>query len=670
MNFKKINILILSLLISFISLAQSPKRIITNNLFKGMEARTSADIDNEFTKAKEDLDKVLLKEPESAMANLGLAIVYSYDKYSNKDFIKALGYFNKAYEAQSQFTDRDKVILNDLVLKQDNNRRNRSFIDNMDWLNEQIEDKLIKFIREEKKSNYAKSFLKEFPDSKYYGNVSHILNYIKFREAENENTVAAFNQFLKDYPESAQADIAKKMRNKLAYKTAISEGSLNSYRNFVEKYPKAEHVGEIKKLMEEMAFKEAYNKHTLEAIERFIVDFPNSSKISEAKVLKHNLLFEWAKSENSLEAYNKFVSSCPEDNRYNDIFNLKAIVLAEQIAKEFSVENHKFTKVFDNQQLNDFGGGIAKRQNGELVVAASSRKAAGEMYDSWLLGLDASGKMIWNMFLGNRFDDIVNKVSISAQNEIYVAGITGAIVDSLKGQAWLYKLDSNGNNMFNQRIDIDEVLDFVVYPDNKVLIAGYSKNTKESTFTPNLVKLNANGKKLWSRAYSSEGKIYNLANDALGITYVAAGNWIFAIDQAGYLKWDILLDQDIKYTAVGINENNKLVFAGLNASGAFASAYDIAGEKIWEAPIGISEYGNIEQMITLPDNSFVIAGTFNNKIKVVHIDETGAIKSKKEFSLPQGIKLNDLTATDGNFVVISATRLTEKSDLIVFEIGL
>jgi outer membrane protein assembly factor BamD (BamD/ComL family) len=670
MNSKKINILILSLLISFISLAQSPKRIITTNLFKGMEAITSADIDNELSKAKEDFDKVLLKEPESAMANLGLAIVYSYDKYSNKDFCKALGYFNKAYEAQSQFTDRDKVILNDLVLKLDNKRRKRSFIDNMDWLNQQIEDKLIKFIREEKKSNYAKSFLKEFPDSKYYGNVSHILNYIEFREAENKNTVAAFNQFLKDYPESAQADIAKKMRNKLAYKTAISEGSLDSYRNFVEKYPKAEHVGEIKKLMEEMAFKEAYNKHTLEAIDRFIVEFPNSSKISEAKVLKHNLLFEWAKSVNSLEAYNKFVSSCPEDNRYNDIFNLKAIVLAEQIVKEFPVENHKFTKVFDNQQLNDFGGGIAKRQNGELVVAASSRKAVGEMYDSWLLGLDASGKMIWNMFLGNRFDDIVNKVSISAQNEIYVAGITGAIVDSLKGQAWLYKLDSNGNNIFNQRIDIDEVLDFVVYPDNKVLIAGYSKNTKDSTFTPNLVKLNANGKKLWSRAYSSKGKIYNLANDASGITYVAAGNWIFAIDQAGYLIWDILLDQAIKYTAVGINENNKLVFAGLNASGAFASAYDIGGEKIWESPISISEYGNIEQIITLPDNSFVLAGTFNNKIKVVHIDETGGIKSKKEFSLPQGIKLNDLTATDGNFVVISATRLTEKSDLIVFKIGL
>ncbi|WP_143524984.1 hypothetical protein [Labilibacter marinus] len=670
MNSKKINILVLSLLISTISLAQNPKRVITSNLFKGMEARTSADIDNELDKAKESLDKVLLKEPESAMAHLGLAMVYSYDKYSNKDFIKGLAHFNKAYKTQSQFTDGDIAVIDDLVFKLDRTRRSRALSDNMSWLHQQIEDKLIKFIREENNTDYAKSFLNEFPDSKYYANVSHILTYIKFREAENENTVAALNQFLKDYPESAQADIAKKMRNDLAYKNAISDGSLNSYQNFIEKYPEAKQVEEVKKLMVGIAFKEACDKNTLEAIERFMVDFPHSSKLSQAKVIKHKLLFEWAKRENNLEAYNKFVSSCPDGSRFVDIFNLKASVLAEQVLKEFPSENYQFIKGFDNQELNDFGGGIAKRPNGELVVAASSRKAEGQMYDSWLLGLDASGKMIWNMFLGNRFDDLVNKVSISAQNEIYVAGITGAITDSLKGQGWLYKLDANGNNIFNQRIDIDEVLDFVVYPDNNILIAGYSKKTNESTFTPNLVKLNANGKKLWSRAYSGKGKVYSLANDAEGIAYVAAGNWIFAINQAGYLKWDLLLDQDIKCTAVSINTNNKLVFAGLNPTGAFASAYNIDGEKLWESPIGVSENGNVEQIIALPDHSFVIAGTFNNKIKVVHIDETGSIKSEKEFSLPQGIKLNDLTAIDGNFIAISATRLSEKGDLIVFKMEL
>jgi outer membrane protein assembly factor BamD (BamD/ComL family) len=670
MNSRKINILIISLLLSFVSLAQKPKKIYTNYLFKGMEASAKADIDKELSKAKINFDKILVEEPESAMANLGLAIVYSTDKYSGKDYFKALGYFQKAYEAQSQFTEGDNAILNDLFSKQDKKRTNRTIRKNMEWQHQQVEDKLIKYVREENNTDYAKRFLKEFPDSKYYTNVYHILNYILFREAENKNTVAAFNQFLKNYPEAAQADIATKMRNKLAYETAIKDGTLDSYRNFVEKYPEATQVLELKELMEGMAFKEAYDKQTLEAIERFIAEFPNSSKISKARVLKQKLLFEWAKSINSLEAYNKFVSSFPEGKCYIDIFNLKASVLGEEILADFPIGNYKFAKGFDNQQFNDFGGGIAKRPNGELVVAAASRKAEGKMYDSWLLGLDTSGKMIWNQMLGNRFDDIVNKVSISDQNEIYVAGITNAIVDSVNGQGWLYKLDANGKNLFNQRIDMDEVLDFVVYPDHKILVAGYRKNTNDSTLTPSLVKLNANGKKLWSRAYSSKGKLYHLVSDASGITYVAAGNWIFAINQTGYLKWDLFLDQTLKSTAVGINGNSKLVFAGLNATGAFASAYTLSGEKIWESPIGISGNGNIEQIISLSDNSFVIAGTFNNKIKLVHIDEAGSIQSEKEFSLPQGLKLNDLTATDGNFVAISATKLTEKGDLIVFEVEL
>lgn len=657
------------MLISFISLAQKPRKIFNNYLFKGMETQAKGDIDSKLDKAKVNFDEILLKEPESAMANFGLAAVYSYDKYSSKDYFKALTYFQKAYKAQSQFTANDKVVLNELFYKQNKKRKNRPLNKNMDWQDQRIEDKLIKYVREENNTDYAERFLKEFPDSKYYTNVSHILTYIKFREAETQNSVDAFNQFLKDYPESAQVNTAIKMRNELAYNSAVSKGSLNDLRYFINEYPEARQVEGVKKIMGEMAFKEAVAKQTLDAIDQFILEFPNSSKMPAAKVLKKQLLFDWAKSVKSLEAYNKFVSLYPEGNQYIDIFNLKASILGEEIVKNFPMENYKFVKGFDNQQFNDFGGGIAKRPNGELVVVSSTRKAEGEMYDSWILGLDANGKMLWNKILGNRFDDIVNKVSISAQNEIYVAGITDAVVDSVKGQAWVYKLASNGENIFNQRISIDEAIDFVVYPDKTILIAGYIRNTENASYTPALVKLNANGKKLWSRAYSNRGKVYSLVSDSSSTAFAAAGNWIFAIDKAGYLKWDILLPEGQELTTVGINVNNKLLYSGLNASGAFAAAYDMSGKKLWESPLNLVGEGMLEQVVALADNSFVIAGTYDNKIKLVHIDDLGNVKNEKELSLPQGVKLNDLTVTDGNFVAISATRLTDKADLIIYKLN-
>ncbi len=670
MNSKKINILILFLLISLVSLAQNPKRIYNNSLFKGMEARTKADIDSELAKAKESFEKILAKEPESAMANLGLAALYAVDEYSGKDYFNALKYFQKAYDAQAQFTGDDKEILNELFTKQDKKRKNRPIDKNMEWEYLHLEDKLIKFVREENNADHAKRFLKEFPDSKYTTNVAHILSYIKFREAEKQNTVDAYNQFLNDYPESAQVNIATNLRNDLAYKIAIRKGTLNDLRDFVTNYPKARQVIEVKRSMADMAFKEAAAKKTLEAIDNYIAEFPNSSKISAAKVLKKQLLFEWAKSVKSLEAYNQFVSLYPEGEQYIDIFNLKANILGDEILKDFPEENYLFVKGFDNQEFKDFGGGIATRPDGELVVVSATPKAEGEMYDSWILGLDANGEMLWNKILGNPFDDLVNKVSVSAQNEIYVAGITNAIVDSVPGQAWIYKLAANGQNVFNQKVSMAEALDFVVYPDNKILIAGYTQNPEDSLFTPALVKLNANGKKLWSRKYTNKGKVYALASDdASNTAFAAAGNWIFAINEAGYLQWDILLPENQQATAVDMNTKKQVLFAGSTPDGAFAAAYDTNGKKLWESPLNLTGNGMPEHLVALPDKSFVIAGTYNNKIKLVQIDDSGTVKREKEFSLPQGVKLNDITLCDDNAIAISATRLGDKADLIVFKLS-
>ena len=77
-------------------------------------------------KAKVNFEKVLVKEPESRMANIGLAAVYAVDKYSGKDYFKAFAYFQKAYDAKPQFTADDKEVLNELFTRQDKRRKNQT----------------------------------------------------------------------------------------------------------------------------------------------------------------------------------------------------------------------------------------------------------------------------------------------------------------------------------------------------------------------------------------------------------------------------------------------------------------------------------------------------------------------------------------------------------------
>jgi uncharacterized protein YjiK len=118
-----------------------------------------------------------------------------------------------------------------------------------------------------------------------------------------------------------------------------------------------------------------------------------------------------------------------------------------------------------------------------------------------------------------------------------------------------------------------------------------------------------------------------------------------------------------------MNAKKQVLFAGSTDNAAFAAAYDSSGKKLWDSPLKLTGDGMPEHIVALADNSFVIAATYDKKIKLVQIDDSGSVKSEKEFSLPQGVKLNDITLTDGNAVAISASRLGDKADLIVFKLG-
>jgi outer membrane protein assembly factor BamD (BamD/ComL family) len=377
------------------------------------------------------------------MALMGLAIVYSYDSYTRKDYYKAWAYFKKADAQQSKFTPEDKETLNTYFFKQDKERRGAPLNKNMDKERKLVEEKLIKFVREENNLAYAEQFLKEFPDSKYYTNVVHIRNYIEFRKAENAGTVEAFNQFLNKYPQSAQVKLAIEERDALAFNQAKNQNTVAAFRQFINDYPKAIQVEEAKKIVSILAYSEAAQKHTLEAIEAFMAEFPNSPKMPDAKILKRQLLFEWAKKLNSIEAYNQFVAQYPEGELYVDIFNLKSQALGQKILSELPMDNYKMVLGFDNQQLKDYGGALALRTNGNLLIATNTPRSDGEMFDSWFIEINPTGKMVWNKIMGNDFDDQVNRIFINEKNEILVAGSTNAIIDSIPGQSWYYKLDAS-----------------------------------------------------------------------------------------------------------------------------------------------------------------------------------------------------------------------------------
>ncbi len=650
--------------------AQKSYRIFEGEVFKGMDARQQSEIDEEFNKAKEKFFKDLSKYPDNAMGSFGLSVVYSYDKYKGKDYFKAWKYFKVAEEKQAEFTADDKEVLNLYFPRVDKRRRNRPVNKNMEWARGIVEDKLIKYVREENKLEYANKFLKEFPDSKYHNNVVHIRNYIEFRTAENSNTVQAFNKFLQKYPNAAQVTIAKEKRNAIAYNNALTKNSLSALKAFVTEYPNAIQVEEAKKLMGVFAFNEAAKTRNLEMIEQFMREYPNSTKMPEAKLLQKQLLFEWAKSVNTIEAYNKFVALYPEGELYIDIFNLKATALGQKVVMDFPMENYLFIKCFDNQNMNDFGGDVVVRPNGEILVIANTKKTADDMNDAWLLGLNAEGKMIWNRIVGNKYDDQVNKIVITPKNEIYVAGITNAIIDSIPGKAWLFKLEADGKNIYNRKLDGREVKGLAVYPDGKAIVCGDAYNEQDSVIESFLIRVNENGRKLWSRSYSQGGTIYNVALNNNNMAFIANETWYFAIDKSGYLKWDKIVDAEIKITAVNVASNGNIVFAGIKGMQGYAVCCNAQGNQLWETTFDSKNLYKVESITPLADNSVLCAGTTaDDKVVILKIDASGNTSPAKVFDLPGGLILNGITPSNGTTAIISATRLSPKQDLLIFKLS-
>lgn len=665
---KKIYILSIALIISLISIAQKPEKVFASSIYKAMATNVQADKDEQYNKAKADFKKILTKDKENAMAYLGLAMIYSDDKYSKKDYFEAYKYFQIAYDKQAGFTSEQLEVLNEYFFKRKKTRRNRPIKKNMDWERDIVEDKLIKYVREENKVEIANRFLEEFPESKFVANVEHIRTYIDYRTAENTNTVEAYNGFLKQYPEAAQKEIAIAKRNKIAYKKALGLNSLSALRAFVKEYPDAIQVEDARKLMSTLAYAEVAKSRNLEALENFMREYPNSTKMPEAKILKKQLLYEKAKNTNTIEAYNEFVALYPEGSHYIDIFNLKAGVLGEKVSEHFPFANYHFVKGYDNQDFDDFGGAAIQRPNGEIVLVTNSKATKDKMYDTWLLGLNQEGKMVWNSFLGNEFDDFANHVVVNNKNEIFVAGITNAIKDSIPGQSWLYKLAPDGSNVYNAKLEGTEVLALGIFEDGSAIISSKKRNEADSADISFIAKLNKNGKKLWSRSYSASSIVYDLAVSGT-TTYLTTGSWICAINDKGYLIWDHVFAEGQLITSVGAKPDGSVIFAGKLGADGFATTFSAQGEKQWEKTYASPGIGNYDNITILGDGSTLLSGTFGGAINITKVGADGTLVKKNEFALPYGIKLNSIEATDGNNVIISATKLGKKSDIVVYKLG-
>lgn len=578
---------------------------------------------SEFDKAIEAFTKNLKDDSTNSVSHFGLALAFASEDNSNHDYFKAWDSFQRANKYFTKITPEEAEFMKQFFTGSDARKRNKTIRFNYDTEEKSIEEKLIKYVREENNVDIAEHFIAVYPNSKYYENVVHIRNHIKFRTAEKANTFEAYDDFIKKYPNAAQIPKAINACYALAFEIAKKENTIAAYSKFVREYPKADQYFEALRNRDQLAFNDAKRKNTIESFESFIDTYPKALQIMNARNILRKLLYDKAKEVNTLEAYNDFIAKYPDGEYFVDIFNLKSNVLGKKMAERFegAKDGIQWIKGFDFDDKDDEAGGIAVTPDGKTIIAGNRHKSDQEGTQSWLISVDNTGKVLWNKAFGTKTFNHANLMTMTSQGDLIVTGWTGAAKDTIARRSWIFKVGQNGNGLWEKNVEGNETKDFALTPDGEMYLSGYmfDDSLRIKTF---LLKLNPDARKLWSRQYVKKGILNGITINTKNEIICTAGRWLWRLDRQGYLLWEkMLTPTDSIYAPRYVN--NQLMLCGTRNTLPLISKMNETGNisNVFYLPTAPS--GQIVTCIGMPNKRVLCLETAQNHVKIRILDEKG-----------------------------------------------
>jgi len=186
-----------------------------------------------------------------------------------------------------------------------------------------------------------------------------------------------------------------------------------------------------------------------------------------------------------------------------------------------------------------------------IVICSNTESYGAGGKDVYLLKLDLNGKVKWSRTYGGSNDDIGYAIINDPNGGFLITGQTLSY-GAGNGDVWLIKTNDTGGVVWTNTYGnaSNEEAGYRIIPsiDGNYLIAGYSNNSPYQ-FDQMLIKVNKNGKLLWSKVFGTSG--YDLPNDVIELPdksiYFDGGTYdqsisaqlmvLSKLDSLGNLKW-------------------------------------------------------------------------------------------------------------------------------------
>lgn len=345
-----------------------------------------------------------------------------------------------------------------------------------------------------------------------------------------------------------------------------------------------------------------------------------------------------------------------------------------------------------------------KTTDNGIIVAGSSnsfgRYSKGSFY---VVKLGLNGNLIWSKTFYNKQSNRCYSVTRTDDDGCVIAGSTKTFTDGSTPDAYVLKIDKNGNVQWNSAVkrtdspEASEGEDIVQAANGSYIVAGYT-TAGESFFTNIfLCRLNPNGRLVWSKKIKGrkEAEAVSIAR-VTGQSFVLGGKidlaadfatrpYVAQFDISGNVTWSrtfndlgivsgINIASDNGIVAVGLSSRTMSPFdlqmgvAKLSASGNICNAGSSGGivapvtcsvyslkvkvkdtGSIKNASLAVTSGGDIE---TLCSSSLANATVQNEKHDFVHFNVTAYPNPAKDYLLVQLI--NNLNSQQAGFQIINS----------------
>ncbi|AGB50740.1 PDK repeat-containing protein (plasmid) [Methanomethylovorans hollandica DSM 15978] len=309
------------------------------------------------------------------------------------------------------------------------------------------------------------------------------------------------------------------------------------------------------------------------------------------------------------------------------------------LIKVDSSGNQIWNKTFGGT-LDDKANSVQKTSDEGYIIAGTTSSYGAGGSDAWLIKVDSSGNQSWNKTFGGTLDDSANSVQKTADGG-YIIAATNSSYDSIMGAAWLIKVDSNGNQQWNNTFfkTDDSNTDYQASSVSQTSEGGYiiagwvEMPAANDNFW--LSKVDSSGNQIWSKTYNGFAGGYDQAHSVQQTSeggYILAGvaggdmgdpdaAWLVKTDSNGNITWDKRFgggnETDVSGCAysVQLTGDGGYIIAGTTRSygagsedNAWLIKVDSNGNQQWNKTFGETLDDSANSVQQTSDGGYIIAG--------------------------------------------------------------